>query len=95
MARIDETPRFDQYSVQPSKVGLQVVQLISNIDFVFAAVLAEVIQDDFEQSVFHTGWVGTCPYWLKYMPVVTIPQGDLLGEEHLDFMIESLLSRAE
>jgi hypothetical protein len=87
---IEDALRFDQYSVRPSLMGMKVIRLMENVDHVFAAVLAEVTQDEFEQSITHTGWVGSSPDWLRNMPVVTVPKGDLLSVDHLDFMLEVL-----
>jgi hypothetical protein len=87
---IDDALKFDQYSVRPAKTGMEVVQLLTNVDLVFAVAMAEVTQEDFEQSIIHTGWVGTCPSWLKNLPVVTLPKGEQLGMDHLDFILESL-----
>ena len=87
---VENAPRFDQYSVRPSKRGMQVVKLIMGVDFVFAAVMAGVTQEEFEQSITHTGWVGTCPDWLKFMPMITVPENERLGMDHLDFMVEAL-----
>jgi len=85
--------KFDQYSVRPSAHGgYSVVQLVSNIDVMFAAIMAGVTADDFEQSITNTGWVGSCPDWLD-LPIVTLPQGELLGMNHLDFMLETIEAR--
>ena len=87
---LENALRFDQYSVRPTKRGMQVVQLLKGVDSLFAAVLAEITTEEFEQSVIHTGWVGTCPTWLGNMPLVTVPKDELLGMDHLDFMVEEL-----
>jgi len=87
---IEDALRFDQYSVQPSKHGMQVIQLMKDVGFIFAVITAGISQREFEQSMEYTGWVGSCPGWLRHMPVVTVPKDQLLNVDHLDFIVEVL-----
>lgn len=89
--RLEDSPRFDQYLVRPAGNGdYTVVRLISNVDLMFAVIMAGITEEEFEQSVINTGWVGSCPIWLHGMPVVTMPGGDKLGVDQLEFMLESV-----
>lgn len=92
---VEHTLRFDQYSVQPTQYGMQVVQLIMDIDLVFAIAMAGITVEEFEQSMTHTGWVGTSPDWLKNLPIVTVPKDERLGPDQLDFMLEVLESQID
>jgi len=83
-------PRFDLYSVVIKGKDYHVVQLSKGVPMVVAQILAGVTQHDFVTSVTNTGWVGTCPQWGKHLPIVTLPKGERLGPDQLDFMLESL-----
>jgi len=82
--------RFDLYSVVQRDRDFHVVQLSKGVPMVVAQILAGVSGHDFVESVTNTGWVGTCPCWGKHLPIVTLPKGERLGTEQLDFMLESL-----
>jgi len=82
--------RFDLYSVIQRGRDFHVIQLSKGVPMVVAQVLAGVNGHDFVESVANTGWVGTCPQWGKRLPIVTLPRGERLGVDQLDFMMESL-----
>jgi hypothetical protein len=82
--------KFDLYTVKKSDTGMELVELLVNVDLMFAVVSAGIDQHEFERSMTNTGWVGTCPGYTKYMPIVTVPHGEKLGLDHLDFMMESI-----
>jgi len=82
--------RFDLYSVVMRGRDFHVIQLSKGVPMVVAQILAGVNGHDFVESVINTGWVGTCPGWGRHLPIVTLPKGERLGAEQLDFMMESL-----
>ena len=86
----DEFLRFDMYSVVICDGEFHVAQLLKDMSLFTASVVAGVTQDDFVESVAHTGWCGTCPEWTGHKPIVTIPRGASLALEQLGFMMESL-----
>jgi len=80
--------RFDVYTVIPIDDDFLVAQFGINLPVIGALALAGVHECDFEQSVTHTGWVGTCPDWTFGLPVVTIPHKIRLGMDQLEFIAE-------
>jgi len=82
--------RFDLYSVVKRDREFHVIQLSKGVPIVVAQILAGVNNHDFVESVANEGWVGTCPSWRGFMPMVAMPKGDRLGMDQLDFMMESL-----
>jgi len=90
----DEQIRFDMYSAmivrQYGRARFEVVQIIENVSLLCAVIMADVDERDFVESVANDGWVGTCPHWAGRLPVVTLPVGDKLDMDHLEFMVESL-----
>ena len=80
--------RFDVYTVFPSEDDFLVTQFGTNLPLIGAVALAGVHEHDFQQSVEHTGWVGTCPDWTYCLPVVTVPHQIRLGMEQLQFIAE-------
>jgi len=82
--------RFDLYSVVKRDREFHVIQLSKGVPIVVAQILAGVNNHDFVESVANEGWVGTCPQWRGFMPMVAMPKGDRLGMDQLDFMMESL-----
>lgn len=88
---IGDELRFDLYSVKKNLgTDYAVVRLVSNVTATFAAIIAGTDWEDFQQSIIHTGWLGTCPDWHSNLPIVTMPGGDLLGVEQLEFMLEQV-----
>jgi hypothetical protein len=83
--------RFDQYTVVWKKSdGWHVTQLFKNLSWLSAEMVAGVEHIDFCMSMEHTGWLGTCPQWCGFKPVVTIPRGESLIPHHLDFIMECI-----
>ena len=82
---------FDQYSALKEDGGYDVFCLLSNLSLLSATIMAGIDERDFIESVERSGWVGTCPQWIGYLPVVTLPSGDNLSPEQLGFMMETIL----
>lgn len=82
--------RFDLYSVVMKDKEYRVIQLSKGVPIVVAQILAGVNGHDFVESVSNEGWVGTCPEWRNFMPIVTVPKGELLGQDQLAFMLDSV-----
>lgn len=83
--------RFDLYQVlAPDKQKFEVIRLCHGVPFRIALTMAGVEEQDFTESVANTGWCGTCPEWARFLAIVAVPHGELLAEEHLDFMVESI-----
>jgi hypothetical protein len=87
---VKECPRFDLYSVVMRNNEYGVIQLSKGVPIIVAQILAGVTNRDFVESVVNEGWVGTCPQWRNYMPMVALPRGELLGMDQLEFMLESI-----
>ena len=83
--------RFDLYSVVRKGVDYHVIQLSKGVPTVVAQILAGVTNQDFVESVSNEGWVGSCPQWHHFMPIVTVPKGYRLGTDQLEFLIDSLV----
>jgi|KBSSwiStaDraftv2_1062776.scaffolds.fasta_scaffold145562_4 hypothetical protein len=86
----DEFLRFDQYSVVYRHDEFHVEQILKDLDLMAASIMAGVEEDDFIQSVANTGWCGTRPEWVGWLPIVTVPRGAILALDQLGFMLESL-----
>ena len=82
--------RFDLYSVIEKENEYHVIQLSKGVPIVVAQILAGVTNQDFVESVANEGWVGTCPQWRKYLPMVVLPKGQRLGMDQLEFMMEEI-----
>jgi hypothetical protein len=82
--------KFDQYSVKWEENGWVMYQLFKGVSWLAAEITAGTNHFDFCQSVEHTGWCGTCPEWTGWKPIVTIPMGEKIDIEHLDFILESM-----
>jgi len=82
--------RFDSYSVILVGNDYHVAQIGKNLNLMAAQILAGIEETDFIESVTQTGWVGSCPQWTEYMPIVTIPHKGRLALDQLGFMMESM-----
>jgi hypothetical protein len=81
---------FDLYSVTVVENTWHVMQMFRNLSWLSAELLAGVEHTDFCASFEHTGWLGTCPEWHGFKPVVTVPRGERLDLDHIDFLMESI-----
>jgi hypothetical protein len=82
--------RFDMYSVVWKDGEWQLVQMFKDMSWLAAEIVAGVEHSDFTQSIEHTGWLGSCPEWCGFKPVITVPRGDTLGLDQLNFAVEIL-----
>lgn len=76
-------------------IDYHVVQLAKDVPTFLAQILAGVDGQDFTESVTNTGWVGTCPQWRNFLPVVTVPKDELLGVDQLDFMMDEIACKKQ
>ena len=81
---------FDQYSVKRVDGEWHVYQMFKNLSWLGAEIVAGVEHIDFCTSIEHTGWIGSCPEWAGFRPVVTIPRGDKLDIDQMAFMMEEI-----
>jgi hypothetical protein len=79
---------FDQYSVKMIGEHWHVYQMFKGISWLSAEALSGVEHFEFCRSFEHTGWLGTCPEWCENKPIVTIPRGEKLCLEHIEFLLE-------
>jgi len=81
---------FDQYSVKLINKNWHVYQMFKDISWLSAEALAGVEHTLFCQSFEHTGWCGTCPEWAGFKPIVTVPRGEKLDLDHIEFLMEQI-----
>jgi hypothetical protein len=81
---------FDLYSVKWIKDGWHVTQMFKNLSWLSAEMLSGAEHLDFCASLERTGWLGTCPEWHGFKPVVTVPRGEQLDIDHIDFILEQM-----
>lgn len=86
----EPTLLFDQYSVKLVDRDWHVYQMFKAVSWLSAEMLAGVEHELFCSSLEHTGWCGTCPEWAGFKPVVTVPRGELLDIEHIEFLMEEV-----
>jgi hypothetical protein len=84
---IEAALRFDVYVVVSEHGELDVRKLCSDAGLIAAKAMAGVDDHDFIESVANEGWVGTCPEWTGFLPVVTTPCGAGLGLDQLEFIL--------
>jgi hypothetical protein len=89
---IEAALRFDIYIVKVVEGEWGVQLLCSDTPLIAAKAIAGVSDQDFIESVANEGWVGTCPQWADFLPVVTTAHGSGLGLDQLAFMLESVNS---
>jgi hypothetical protein len=82
--------RFDLYSIVFKDKEWHVMQLFKNLSWLADEIVSGTDHVDFCKSVEYTGWVGTCPEWCGFKPVVTVPRGDHLDLEHIEFICEAI-----
>ena len=82
--------RFDLYSVVFKAGEWHRVQMFKGLSWLAAEVLAGVDEIEFCRSMENTGWIGTCPEWYGYMPVVAIPSGTSMGVDQVEFVLEEV-----
>lgn len=85
---IEAALRFDVYVVVSEHGELGVRKLCSDAGLIAAKAMAGVSDTDFIESVANEGWVGTCPEWTGFLPVVTTPTDSGLGLDQLEFILE-------
>lgn len=81
---------FDLYSITMVDNEVHVVQMFKNLSWLAAELVAGVTNADFCQSIEYTGWLGTCPEWHKFQPIVAVPRGEQLDLDHIDFILECI-----
>jgi len=79
---------FDLYSVRHINGEWHVIQLFKNLSWLSAEMLAGVEHSDFCLSFEYTGWLGTCPEWCSFKPIVTVPRGTSLTVDQAEFILE-------
>jgi hypothetical protein len=82
--------RFDVYSIVYKDKEWQLFQMFKDLSWLSAELVAGVDQIDFCRSIEYTGWLGTCPEWCGFKPVVTVPRGEKLDLDHIEFVFESI-----
>ena len=80
--------RFDLYSVINIRGEWHAVQIFKDLSWLAAECIAGIDQADFCQSIEFTGWVGSCPEWCGFRPIVTVPRGDKLKYDHAAFLVD-------
>ena len=81
---------FDQYTVVWKEDQWQVIQMFKNLSWLAAELTAGCEATDFCTSIERSGWLGTCPQWNRFKPVVTVPRGESLDLDHIDFIMGAL-----
>ena len=92
--RLDPVLRFDVYVAvrwrgRLGATRMQFAKMGNNLPHLGALLLAGVDEIDFNESLEHTGWCGTCPAYLDHRPVVIVMHGETVTKELYNFMDEA------
>lgn len=82
--------RFDMYAPVWRRNKWELERMFTDMSHLGAQIVAGIELTDFIQSIEQTGWVGSCPEWYGFKPIITVPRGDKLDADHLEFAVESL-----